>query len=99
MTTASKPNRVAALVTLATMLVWGNPCPAIPPDGPREPPDCAADITGQLTATPPSIDRETSTNLVTTLTWSVVVPKGCAVGTTVSLGGVTVPHSGKKAFQ
>jgi len=98
MTTASAPNRVAMLVALATMLVWASPSQALPPDGPRQPPDCAADITGQVTATPPSIDREASTNLSTTLTWSVAVPKGCPVATTVSLGGVTVAHSGKKAF-
>jgi len=98
MTTASEPNRVAMLVALATMLVWASPSQALPPDGPRQPPDCAADITGQVTATPPSIDREASTNLSTTLTWSVAVPKGCPVAPTVSLGGVTVAHSGKKAF-
>jgi hypothetical protein len=86
---------LTAPVALVIMLVWGNPSQAIPPDGPPPPPDCAADITGHLTATPTSIDRETSANPATTLTWSVVVPKGCPVATTVSLGDSTVQRSGR----
>ena len=83
--------RVLAPTAMAAMLVWGNPSHAAPAGGPGgDPgPECAADITGSLTATPSSIDRETSLSPATTLAWSVVVPKGCPVPKLI-LGGRTV---------
>src|SRR5262245_22727709 len=73
------------LIALATMLISVDPSRAAPPG-----PDCA-DITGTLTATPSSIDRETSTNLATLLAWSVNVPKLCPVPPIVTLERLTVP--------
>src|SRR5262249_1035176 len=85
-----------ALITLGTMLVWGDVSRAAPPGPGGDPPECVADITGTLTATPSSIDRETSTSLTTTLVWSVDVPKGCPVAPIVTLEGRTVPLSGQR---
>jgi len=83
-----------ALIALATMLVSGNPSRAASPGpGGGPDPDCVG-ITATLTATPSSIDRETSTNLATVLAWSVNVPKRCPFPPTVTLERRTVPLSG-----
>jgi hypothetical protein len=90
--------RLVVPVVLATTLAWGNPTSAAPPGGPGDPgPDCAADISGSLTATPASVDRETSSSLTTTLAWSVVVPKGCSAPK-LTLGGRTIGTSGQMAL-
>jgi hypothetical protein len=69
---------------------------AAPPGPGGDPgPECAADITGTMTATPSSIDRETTTAPATTLGWSVVVPSGCHVSPIVTLAGRTVGLSGQ----
>jgi hypothetical protein len=92
--------RLAALLALATTLLCATPCQALPQGGPIPPPECAAGITARLTATPSSLDRETSTDTPTTsLTWSVTRPKDCPVPAfTVTLDGQTVPLSGTKRF-
>jgi len=85
-----------ALIALATMLVWASPSSAAPPGPGGDPgPECTADITGTLTATPSSIDRETTSALVTTLVWSVVVPSDCHVSPIVTLESRTVGLSGR----
>src|SRR5215468_3665087 len=85
-----------ASAAFATMLAWGTPSLAIPAGGPPPPPDCAADIEGHLTATPPAIDRDTSNNPVTSLAWSITGPS-CPVS--FALEDSSVGRSGKKSFQ
>jgi hypothetical protein len=91
-----------APIAFAAMLAWGSSSHAAPPGlGPVE----CADIRGTLTATPSSIDRETSTSLQTLLQWSVDVPKRYPFPPivtlerrTLSLERHTVRLSGTKAF-
>jgi hypothetical protein len=86
-------------LAVGALLAWGRPGHALPVGGPREPPDCAADITGSLTANPTVIDRETSTAAPrTTLTWSLSVPHHCLVSAALSLQGVSVAPSGSMSF-
>jgi hypothetical protein len=89
---------LAAPFALAITLLRASPCQAIPPGGPLPPPDCAGDVTGRLTATPPSFDREKDLNFDTTLTWSVTIPKGCPVGS-FTLADSPVPRSGSELIQ
>src|SRR5262245_46524694 len=49
---------------------------AIPIDGDPPGDDCAA-VSGNLTATPSLLDPTSGTPMVSTLTWSVVVPETC----------------------
>ncbi len=81
--------------SLVTMFLWGGSAHALPPDSDRDPPECVADITGRLTATPSEIDRETSHSLTTTLVWSVVIPKGCPASPILTLAGRAVERSGQ----
>jgi hypothetical protein len=89
---------LAAPFALAITLLRASPCQAIPPGGPLPPPDCAGDVTGRLTATPASFDREKDLNFDTTLTWSVTIPKGCPVGS-FTLADSPVPRSGSELIQ
>ena len=86
---------LAAAIALATLLVWGTSPNAAPPGPDPEPVLECPDIAGHLTATPSSIDRETSTSLTTTLVWSVDVPKRCPESPIVTLERRTVPLSGQ----
>jgi hypothetical protein len=88
---------LAAPIALAITLVWTNPSQALPSGGsggPPPPPDCAADITGKLTASPSSFNRATDLSFSTTLSWSVDVPKGCPVKPTLTLANNPAPISG-----
>jgi hypothetical protein len=96
---AGKMRTFTASIALVTTLIWGHASHAIPADGPPPPPDCADDIAGAVTATPSSLDRETSASVpTTTLRWSVTVPKGCKVSLGLSLAGTSVAASGSKTF-
>ena len=88
---------LAASIAIAITLVDASPSQAIPPDGPPPPPDCIADITGRLTATPPFIDRDKDIP-DTKLTWSIAKPKDCPVALTASLAGIPVAPSGSQPF-
>ncbi len=79
------------------MLLWGGSAHALRPD-PDPPPECVADISGRVTATPSLIDRETDDTLQTNLAWSVVVPKGCPPPSVLTLAGRTVGLSGQIAL-
>jgi hypothetical protein len=89
---------LAAPIAIATTLAWANPSAALPRGGPPPPPDCIGDITSRLAATPSSIDRDMDGPLVTTLTWSVNVPKGCPITTNLTLANSPVPKSGSRSF-
>ncbi len=92
---------LTAPIALAITLVWTNPSQALPSggsDGPPPPPDCIADITGHLTASPSSFNRDTDLSFTTTLSWSVDVPKGCPVSPTVTVAGSPVPTPDHESF-
>jgi len=84
-----------ATIALAALFVGGTAPSAAPPGPDPEPVLECPDIAGHLTATPSSIDRETSTSLTITLVWSVDVPKRCPESPIVTLERRTVPLLGQ----